>query len=952
MKKPRDYQESALNALFNYLFTRKGNPLVVAPVSAGKSLIMAEIVRRLHEMYPHTKIINLAHNKELIQQNIDELYGQMPFADAGIYCAGLKQKRLHNDIVFASIQSIANKVNYIPRAPEIIIVDESHLISHKEDTQYRQFIKECQELNPNMRVIGVTGTPFRTDTGRLDKGENALFDDIAYEIEMGYMIEEGWWAKPVSPKTDFEYDTSSVPMRGQDFDEDILQDVVNTNENNIRAVDELIRHGKDRNRWLIFTAGVQHAEEVTQELIKRGIDAKCVHSNKSQSENDKNLKDHKAGKFKCLVNVAKLCLDAETEILTDQGFVGIDDMTYDHNIAAWKEDGGIEYAPPKDIVRRKRFAGERMVSFSENGISANIRVTSNHRMVVRCGENDKNIKVLGAEKLVNKACRIPAFGECEPDIIQVETPKNKQCRKTQIRTISFNLRRRGYDAETAKDMAVKQVDERLSLKYSSPHELTLDECKLIGFWLGDGSLSCGRCVISQSFRYKDNIEWFDNILKSTGICHSKSIRKKRGNLCFDVAIWSLARGTGGYGQKIDKGYFHLEPYLKKDGTHLFRYFSKDQILALLEGFWKADGLHHAIRKLNSITGTQYDLYNVLQSVCVTRGISASISREYKTENPKHSSKWKFSWGGRVNWSYTNKSIKEDNYWKDERIWCVTSSTSYLICRRKGKVFVTGNTTGYNDPNIDLIGLLRPLRSPVLYVQIIGRGVRVIYADGYDIETKEGRLAAIAASIKPNVLVVDFGGAVQALGPIDQISIKKLYEGEKEKDGDGQSITKTCPQCGTECSASQRYCYNCSYCFINLDGIAGSHAVVSMDIEPEWVSVMDVYYEKHNKKGSVPSMKVSYATLVGFIREWVCFEHNTYDVKDPKRYAFTKAIEWKKTRLPDADIPRSIDDACGMPWPKPARILVKKKGKYFEILDYDWGNVESSINEEEFFDIPF
>lgn len=568
MKKPREYQDSAINAVFNYLFTKSGNPIVVAPVSAGKSLMIAEIIRRLTDLFPHIKILVLTHDKNLIKQNLDELYGQMPFADVGIYCAGLKQRRLHHNITFASIQSIAKKANFFPRPPEIILIDEVHLVSHKDDTQYREFIKECKSRNLNMRVVGVTGTPFRSDTGRIDAGHNALFDDIAYEIEMGYMIDNGWWAKPVSPKTSFEYDTSAVPMRGPDFDEDILQEIVNTGENNRSAVNELIELGKDRKRWLVFTAGIQHAEDVTFELQSRGIDARCIHSGKPASENDAILEAHKRGEFLCLVNVAKL------------------------------------------------------------------------------------------------------------------------------------------------------------------------------------------------------------------------------------------------------------------------------------------------------------------------------------------------------------------------------------------------TTGYNDPKIDLICLMRPLRSPVLYVQIIGRGVRVVYADGYDLDTVQGRLDAIAASHKPNVLIVDFGGAVKALGPIDQISIKKLYEGEKENDGGGEAITKICPDCGTECAASQRYCYNCSYCFIILDSKASDSAVVSADIEPEWVQVLDVYYDEHIKKGSAPTLKVSYATMVGFVREWVCFEHHKFEVGDNRRHGWNMAVKWHNKRMPDTKPPNTIGDAIAMNYPKPSRILIKPKGKYWDILDYEWDGEKQQINEEDYFDIPF
>jgi len=244
----------------------------------------------------------------------------------------------------------------------------------------------------------------------------------------------------------------------------------------------------------------------------------------------------------------------------------------------------------------------------------------------------------------------------------------------------------------------------------------------------------------------------------------------------------------------------------------------------------------------------------------------------------------------------------------------------------------------------------PTRSPVLYVQITGRGVRPVYAPGYDLSTKEGRLAAIAASHKPNCMILDFGGVVSSLGPIDQISIRKKYNGEKESEG-GEAIIKICPSCGAECAAAQRYCYACSYCCISLEEKAGNEAVMSQDIPPEWLNVLNVFYKKHEKEGKTPSMKVSYYTLQGSINEWVCFEHHIYS--DNRRYAWNKAVQWASDRM-ISDPPQTIEDALNINWPKPSRIYARKKGNFYDILDYEFSNEPQpeKIGEEEYFDIPF
>ncbi len=96
-------------------------------------------------------------------------------------------------------------------------MDECHLISHNDATQYRRFIDSVAAINPNVKVIGYTGTPFRADTGRLDEGNGKLFDGIAYEISIGYMIENGYLCKPVVPKINTVMDVTGVKTRNGDY---------------------------------------------------------------------------------------------------------------------------------------------------------------------------------------------------------------------------------------------------------------------------------------------------------------------------------------------------------------------------------------------------------------------------------------------------------------------------------------------------------------------------------------------------------------------------------------------------------------------------------------------------------------------------------------------------------------------------------------------------------------
>lgn len=62
--------------------------------------------------------------------------------------------------------------------------------------------------------------------------------------------------------------------------------------------------------------------------------------------------------------------------------------------------------------------------------------------------------------------------------------------------------------------------------------------------------------------------------------------------------------------------------------------------------------------------------------------------------------------------------------------------------------------GFDVPAADVAILARPTESLAKYLQMVGRVLRPVYAKGYDLSTREGRLAAIAAGPKPFATIID------------------------------------------------------------------------------------------------------------------------------------------------------------------------------------------------------
>jgi DNA repair protein RadD len=171
----RDYQTRAINQLYDWMRTNSGHPCLVLPTGSGKSHIVAALCKDALQNWPETQILMLTHVKELIEQNAEKMRLHWPNAPLGIYSAGLGSKRL-DAITFAGIQSVRNKSELIGHV-DLVIIDECHLVSHKQEGGYRTLIDELTQINPTLRVIGLTASPYRLGHGLITDAP-ALFDGL------------------------------------------------------------------------------------------------------------------------------------------------------------------------------------------------------------------------------------------------------------------------------------------------------------------------------------------------------------------------------------------------------------------------------------------------------------------------------------------------------------------------------------------------------------------------------------------------------------------------------------------------------------------------------------------------------------------------------------------------------------------------------------------------------
>jgi len=288
MKQPRDYQEAANIALWNYLHEQPGkNPLVVEATGLGKSLSIAMIVRMLLYYYPTTRVLQTCYVKELVAGNHTELMQFWPSAPAGIYSAGLGVRDLRKQVTFASIMSVAKRAHAFQHI-DFLIVDEAHTISDKDTATYSKFIAELRKVNPGLVVIGFTATPFRMTSGMLTDGD--MFDEVVYDIGSGesfvWAVEQGYLIRPVPKNPGFELNSEAVGLQAGDFKNKEASDAMRDQDILERAVDMTIAMGLEQGRqnWLTFCQSIDDAELVADMYTYKGHPHEAVHSKRDDRE--------------------------------------------------------------------------------------------------------------------------------------------------------------------------------------------------------------------------------------------------------------------------------------------------------------------------------------------------------------------------------------------------------------------------------------------------------------------------------------------------------------------------------------------------------------------------------------------------------------------------------------------------------------------------------------------
>jgi DNA repair protein RadD len=306
----RPYQEATVQAVYDHLRNRDDNPCAVVPTAGGKTPIMATICRDAVTQW-NGRVLILAHVKELLEQTADKLRIVCPEVEFGIYSAGLKRRDTDAPVIIAGIQSVYRRACELD-AFDLVLVDECHLIPIEGDGMYRQFLADAKIVNPHVRIVGFTATPFRLKTGPICTPDGFL-NHICYEVGVRELIRDGFLCPLISKAGEAKADTSSLHIRGGEFVADEVESLMDDSELVKAACAEIVEQTQSRNACLIFSSGVQHGRHIVQVLQdEHGVECGFVCSDTPTAERDEVLKRFKAGgvKYLCNVNVLTTGFDA------------------------------------------------------------------------------------------------------------------------------------------------------------------------------------------------------------------------------------------------------------------------------------------------------------------------------------------------------------------------------------------------------------------------------------------------------------------------------------------------------------------------------------------------------------------------------------------------------------------------------------------------------------------
>lgn len=300
--------------------------MIDAAPAAGKSYMIAKIAAELNKI-SGKRVLCLAPSAELVKQNFAKylLTGER----ASIFSASAGAKSTRNVVVFGTPGTVKNSISRFKKPGNggycAVIIDECHGIT----PTIKDIVEQMLEANPNLRVIGLSGTPFRMGTGFVfriwpdgrtngdDTCRDPYFSKCVYRVSAREMLDGGFITPMQIGAINQGYDTSRIGLlpNGQMNHDDVERAFVGHGRKTAAIVADVIEQSRDRKGGvMLFAATIRHAEEIMASLPPENVrlvtgDTKIT----PKAQRKKIIADYRAQSFRYLVSVGTLTTGFDVE---------------------------------------------------------------------------------------------------------------------------------------------------------------------------------------------------------------------------------------------------------------------------------------------------------------------------------------------------------------------------------------------------------------------------------------------------------------------------------------------------------------------------------------------------------------------------------------------------------------------------------------------------------------
>ena len=310
MIKPRHYQQESHDAAMAHV-RKSALPCVIElPTGAGKSVVVAMLADSLHQISKGKSVLCIVPSKELVEQNADKI--KAIGHDVSLFSASAGETCLKNALVVGTPVSIKNQIHRFGSKFCAVIIDECHKITPTVKT----IVTAIYEQNPNVRVIGLSATPYRMSTGfvygigvdneTIEESKNPYFSKLVYRLDAKDLIEQGFLSQPVIGSIGQHYDTSELVLNKIGNYDATTVDKAFVGKGRLTAdiVADVVAQSTNRKGVMFFAATVQHAYEILESLPRDM--AAIVTGETPASERELTLLRFKNQVLKYIVNVSVL----------------------------------------------------------------------------------------------------------------------------------------------------------------------------------------------------------------------------------------------------------------------------------------------------------------------------------------------------------------------------------------------------------------------------------------------------------------------------------------------------------------------------------------------------------------------------------------------------------------------------------------------------------------------